>query len=183
MRRAIFLDRDGTLNLDTGYAHKREDWIWLPGARESLKRFYNAGWTLVVVSNQSGIGRGYFKKKDLERLENWLNEELKKDGVTVSAWKYCPHTDADNCECRKPKPGLIISAARDLGIDLKKSWMIGDRLRDIYAGLNAGVPSGLLKNAAYPEEWKLRVKSEIPLKHWESLSDAANYILNSRKRP
>ncbi|MEG6503777.1 D-glycero-alpha-D-manno-heptose-1,7-bisphosphate 7-phosphatase, partial [Desulfovibrio sp. 1214_IL3152] len=131
LRRAIFLDRDGTLNRDTGYVHRKEDWQWLPGVPEALKRLRAVGYVLVVVSNQSGIARGMFDHDALKRLEEWINADLAAKNAAIDAWYYCPHLPeiTGPCQCRKPEPGLILQAARDLHIDLADSWMIGDRVR------------------------------------------------------
>ena len=146
LRRAVFLDRDGTLNKDVGYVHRKEDWQWLPGVAEALKRLRAVGYVLVVVSNQSGIARGMYDREALRLLEEWVNEELAAKNAAIDAWYYCPHQAeiTGPCECRKPGPGLLLQAARDLDLDLANSWMIGDRVRDVQAGLAAGCQSILL---------------------------------------
>ena len=146
-RRAIFLDRDGTLNRDTGYVHRKEDWHWLPGVVEALRRFRAAGYLLVVVSNQSGLARGMFSVEDLHALEEWINADLAGHGAGIDAWYYCPHLPEATgpCTCRKPEPGLILQAAAELHIDLARSWMVGDRVRDVQAGLAAGCSCILLR--------------------------------------
>ena len=146
-RRAVFLDRDGTLNKDTGYIHRKQDWQWLPGVVETLKRFHAVGYLLVVVSNQSGLARGMFGEDDLRALEAWINEDLAAQNAVIDAWYYCPHLPevTGPCDCRKPEPGLILRAAADLNIDLARSWMIGDRVRDVQAGLAAGCSCVLLR--------------------------------------
>ncbi len=145
-RRAVFLDRDGTLNRDDGYVHDAAHWHWLPGVVEAMARLKADGRLLVVVSNQSGIARGYFDRKALESLERWVDEELRPAGAAPDAWYDCPHLPeiTGPCECRKPRPGLLLQAARDLGIDLGESWMVGDRLRDVRAGRAAGCRAVLL---------------------------------------
>ena len=147
LRRAVFLDRDGTLNLDTGYVHRVEDWRWLPGVPEALARFKAAGWLLVVASNQSGIARGMFGPAELHTLERWVDARLAPLGAAPDAWYSCPHLPETTgpCDCRKPAPGLLLRAARDLAIDLAASWVVGDRLRDAQAGLAAGCRAVLLR--------------------------------------
>ena len=146
LRRAVFLDRDGTLNKDVGYVHRKEDWQWLPGVAEALKRLRAVGYVLVVVSNQSGIARGMYDREALRLLEEWVNAELSAKNAAIDAWYYCPHLPeiTGHCECRKPEPGLLLQAARDLELDLPNSWMIGDRVRDVQAGIAAGCQSILL---------------------------------------
>lgn len=109
-RRAIFLDRDGTLNHDTGYVHRWEDWRWLPGAPEALARFKAAGWFLVVVSNQSGIARGLFDEEELHALHARVNAQLEPLGAAIDVWRHCPHLPeiTGPCVCRKPAPGLLL---------------------------------------------------------------------------
>lgn len=141
VQKAIFLDRDGTLNVDTGYVFRRADWQWLPGAKEGLKILADAGFLLLVVSNQSGIARGFYTKDDLAILERDIGAELASFGAPITAWYSCPHLPSISgpCSCRKPKPGMLLLAAKNQGISLANSWMIGDRLRDIEAGCAAGV--------------------------------------------
>ena len=149
LRRAIFLDRDGTLNKDTGYVHRKEDWHWLLGVVEALKRFHAVGYALVVVSNQSGLARGMYDLAALHELEAWINADLEAKGAAIDAWYYCPHLPeiTGPCSCRKPAPGLILRAAEEMGLDLARSWMVGDRVRDVEAGLAAGCRCVLLRPA------------------------------------
>ncbi|MDR3362670.1 MAG: HAD family hydrolase [Desulfovibrio sp.] len=148
LQRAIFLDRDGTLNLDTGYAHRIEEWVWLPGVPETLARFRADGWLLVVVSNQSGIARGFFTEEDLRDLEAAVTKQLVPYGASIDGWYHCPHLPeiTGTCDCRKPAPGLLLRAAREHGIDMASSWVIGDRERDVQAGFSAGCHHAVLLN-------------------------------------
>lgn len=140
MRKAVFLDRDGTLNADLDFVHKKEDWQWLPGVVDGLARLRAAGLVLVVVSNQSGIARGMFDADTVEALHRWVNARLATHKADIDAFYYCPHLPAITgpCTCRKPQPGLLLQAAREMDIDLASSWMVGDRVRDAQAGLAAG---------------------------------------------
>lgn len=172
-RRAIFLDRDGTLNYDAGYTHKIADWHWKPDAIEALAKFQNNGWLLVVVSNQSGIGRGYYTLKQVKQLEAYIDAQLAQKNVQIAAWRYCPHLPEANCLCRKPKPGLILKAARQLNINLSRSWMIGDRLCDAEAGNAAGCQIGLVENQRFKVEQET-AKVKWPQIHiWPGLMEAA----------
>ena len=163
LRRAVFLDRDGTLNLDTGYVHRVEDWRWLPGVPEALARFKAAGWLLVVASNQSGIARGMFGPAELHALERWVDARLAPLGAAPDAWYSCPHLPeiTGPCDCRKPAPGLLLRAARDLAIDLAASWMVGDRLRDAQAGLAAGCRAVLLRTG-WGEHEAAQARAALP---------------------
>lgn len=145
-RRAAFVDRDGVLNQDLGYVGRVEDFHWLPGAIDALRRLHDAGHALVVVTNQSGIARGYYAEADFERVSAHMRAELAVRGVRLAAIEHCPHLpDAPlaayrrECDCRKPAPGMILRAARRLDIDLSVSWLFGDKAIDIAAGRAAGV--------------------------------------------
>lgn len=137
-RQAVFLDRDGTLNEDTGYpADLRQVHIY-PEAYEAVRRLGRAGFATVVVTNQSGIGRGYFDAVDLDRLHAGFLEEFARRGAPLDAIFSCPHDPDDGCPCAKPRPGLGLRAARELGLDLGASYMIGDKPADVLFGLNVG---------------------------------------------
>lgn len=131
MNKAVFLDRDGTINVDHGYVHRAEDFEFLPGAVDGLRMLQEAGYLLVVVTNQSGIGRGMFTKEEYLEFQQWFEDELARQGVTLTVQYFCPHVDADGCDCRKPKIGLFEQAARDYDIDWASSYAIGDRMRDL----------------------------------------------------
>lgn len=137
MNKAVFLDRDGTINVEKHYLHKTEDFEFLPGVIEGLKMLQDAGYLLVIVTNQSGIGRGYYSEEDFLNLNRWMLEKLHSKGVNITKVYYCPHLpDATvekyrvDCECRKPKLGMYLQAMRDLNIDFGESYAIGDKIRD-----------------------------------------------------
>lgn len=142
-RRAVFIDRDGTLNEESGYLHRAEDCRFIPGAIDAVARLNAAGFLVVVVTNQSGIARGYYTEDDLERLHAYMATRLAAGGARIDGWYFCPHhpdflsADAD-CACRKPLPGMLQQAAHELEIDLASSWMVGDKLADVEAGRAAG---------------------------------------------
>lgn len=137
MNKAVFLDRDGTINVEKHYLHKIEDFEFLPGVIEGLKMLQDAGYLLVIVTNQSGIGRGYYSEGDFLNLNRWMLETLHSKEVNINKVYYCPHLpDATvekyrvDCECRKPKLGMYLQAMRELDIDLGESYAIGDKIRD-----------------------------------------------------
>ena len=136
MNKAIFLDRDGVLNDDPGYVHKIKDFKFLPHVVESLKRLNE--YEFFIISNQSGIGRGYYSEKDYHVFNDHLVNELKKQGVIIEKSFYCPHHPDVSCDCRKPSPKFIKEASDEYDIDLNQSYMIGDHASDIGAGHNAG---------------------------------------------
>ena len=151
LRRAVFLDRDGTLNVDSGYVDRPQDVRLIEGAAAGAKLLGDAGYELVIVSNQSGIARGRMTADQADAVDERLRALLSERGVAVAAVYRCPHLPtglvaefAIECDCRKPKPGMLLTAARDLGIDLAASWMIGDGARDVEAGLAAGCRAILL---------------------------------------
>lgn len=146
MNRAVFLDRDGTINVDRSYLYKIEDFEWIKGAKEAIKYIHNKNYLAIIVTNQSGVARGYYSEKDVNILHKFINNELQKINTKIDAFYYCPHLSEAKiskykmeCDCRKPKPGMILQAAKDYNIDLASSWIFGDKERDILAGKNAGV--------------------------------------------
>lgn len=146
LRRAAFLDRDGVINRDTGYVHRIADFEILPGVVEALSRLQAARYALIVVTNQSGLARGFFDETAYEVLAQYLRDTLAKGGVTLDDIYHCPHLpDAAvarfrrDCDCRKPLPGLLLRAIADHGIDPAASLLVGDKGSDVAAGRAAGV--------------------------------------------
>ena len=135
---AIFFDRDDTIIVDKGYFIKPEDLEFLPGVLSSLLAIQNSDFLLIMVSNQSGIGRGYFTEIDYKAVQARLDELLRANGIIFTEYYYCPHSPDDNCECRKPKPLMALRAAKEFNIDLAESYMIGDKDSDIEFGRNFG---------------------------------------------
>ena len=135
---AIFLDRDGTLVIDVGYAARCDQLTLLPGVVNGLQRLQAAGLALLVASNQSGVARGLFTLHQAGKLMTCLRSMLAKQGITLLDIAFCPHGQDDGCSCRKPAPGLLIELARRHDIDLARSFMVGDRERDVAAGVAAG---------------------------------------------
>jgi D-glycero-D-manno-heptose 1,7-bisphosphate phosphatase len=145
-RKAVFVDRDGVINVDNGFLHRIEDFEFLPRAVQGLLRLQAAGFLLVVITNQSGIARGFYTEADYLRLTAHMQRLLSAAGVELAAVEHCPHLpDAPiaryrvDCDCRKPLPGMLRRAAADLNIDFASSILIGDRASDIQAGRSAGV--------------------------------------------
>ena len=151
MKKAIFLDRDGTINVEKDYIYKSEDLVFEEGSIEALKTFKNLGYILIVVSNQSGIARGYFTEEDLNIFNNNMNEILKKNGVEITEFYCCPHHPdgieeyKKVCECRKPNNKMIEDAIKKYNINREKSYMIGDKTSDIGAGLKSNLKTVLVK--------------------------------------
>lgn len=147
MRKALFLDRDGLINVDSGYVGRIKDFKFIDGIAAALRHAQQLGYQLIVVTNQSGIGRGYYSESDFERLTHWMAGQLAQQGVAIDAVYHCPHTDEDHCECRKPKPGMLLQAIDKFDVDCDNSWMIGDSERDIEAAQAAGIGNTVLFDA------------------------------------
>ncbi len=153
MNKAVFLDRDGTINVDKAYLFKPEDFVWIKGAKEAIKYAHDKGYLVIIVTNQSGVARGYFGEDDVKALHKFINDELQKINTKIDAFYYCPHHPEAvvekykvECNCRKPKSGMILQAAKDNNIDLSSSWVFGDKERDILAGKNAGVKGAIFNS-------------------------------------
>ena len=144
--KAVFFDRDGTLNVDTGYLYKPEEFVWTEGAPEAIKYANEKGYKVIVITNQSGVARGYFTETEVQALHDWMNGDLKKYNAHIDAFYYCPHHPeavvkeyAKKCECRKPGAKLVEDACKDFNIDKEKSVLIGDADRDIECAEKAGI--------------------------------------------
>ncbi|WP_287954738.1 HAD family hydrolase [Acidiplasma sp.] len=127
MKRAVFLDRDGTINYDKGYTYKLEDLKIYDDIIPILKKYYDNGYIIIVISNQSGINRGYFTVNDMKKFNEGIKRIFMEHGIVISDFYFCPHKPEENCECRKPKTGMVEQAVKKYGIDLKNSIVIGDR--------------------------------------------------------
>jgi D-glycero-D-manno-heptose 1,7-bisphosphate phosphatase len=148
---AAFLDRDGVINIDHGYVVRHEEFAWVPGVLEASAQLHRAGFALVVVTNQSGIGRGMYSEADFLALTDWMRAEFAAAGAPLAGVYFCPHhpTDAVGafrtaCRCRKPAPGMLLDAARELALDLSRSVLFGDKPSDLQAAGAAGVPHRIL---------------------------------------
>jgi len=154
---AIFLDRDGTLNHDSGYIKDPSKVVLLPGVSEGIRKLKNEyGFKAIVISNQAGVSKGIMTIEDVDSINDHINELLDKEGTGIDAFYYCPfHPDFDPPEklnCRKPSPVMIVQAASEHEIDLSKSYMIGDKASDVESGINAGVKTILLNSEATNNE-------------------------------
>jgi len=146
MRRAAFLDRDGVINVDPGYVHRIEDFEFVEGTLQACHELARRGWLLVVATNQSGIGRGLYTEQDFHALTAWMRARFEESGAPLGGVYFCPHHPSEaldrfrmTCECRKPAPGMLLAAARDLSIDLGQSILFGDKCEDLQAALAAGI--------------------------------------------
>jgi D-glycero-D-manno-heptose 1,7-bisphosphate phosphatase len=172
---AVFLDRDGTINVEKNYLYRIEDWEWISGAQDSIKMLREAGYLIVVVSNQAGIARGLYSTGDVDVLHAHVQQDLAVHSTCIDSFYYCPHhPDFDDlCTCRKPAPGMLLQAAKDLNIDLSASWMIGDKAIDVSAGHAAGLKSMLVKSGYGSVEMSM-TSADTPV--FQSVVEAASHI-------
>jgi D-glycero-D-manno-heptose 1,7-bisphosphate phosphatase len=159
MHRAVFLDRDGTVNEEVGYLRDLADLRLIPGAGDAIRRLNNAGLKVVLVTNQSGVARGYFPESLVHEAHERLDQMLSKEGARIDAVYYCPHHPTAGkssytivCDCRKPGTGLIDRAAQDLGIDVKQSYVVGDKWSDVELGERTGAHTILVRTGFAPDD-------------------------------
>ena len=182
--KAVFLDRDGTINEDPGYLGDPKKLVLLPGVGESLAKLKNEyHFSLIVVSNQSGVARGLITEKDVVAVNKEINKKLMSYNVEIDAFYFCPyHPDFNgekDCECRKPSPKMILDSAKKGNIDLSASYLIGDTIEDILAGKNAGLKTILVKTGKGSESISMLQKgNNFPSFVAENLREACSFIIN-----
>lgn len=186
MNKAVFLDRDGTVNEEVGYLRNIADLRLIPGASAAIKLLNDSGMRVVLVTNQSGIARGYLSESLLHKIHDRLEQMLREEGARLDAIYYCPHHPSagssnytKECDCRKPGTGLIDRAARDLEIDVKQSFVVGDKWSDVELGQRAGAHSILVKRAYGPtDEESLRPPHLVePDFTAHTISEAVDWII------
>jgi D-glycero-D-manno-heptose 1,7-bisphosphate phosphatase len=157
--KALFIDRDGVINEDNAYPHKPEHIVFKEGIFDLCRKALKKGYLIVVITNQAGVAKGYFQEEDVERLHLWMKDKFSERGIAISRFYYCPYFKEAvvekyrlDSECRKPKPGMILQAARDLDIDISRSFMVGDKESD---------------RIDHPQLRSLIVKSNYVPKHWD----------------
>src|ERR1700723_721268 len=181
MERAVFLDRDGTLIAEKNYLHRPEAVVILPGTGPALRKLADAGFKLIIVTNQSGIGRGYFSLADAERVNDHLRGEFARDGVTFEKIYIAPEAPDQPSRVRKPSPQFLFDARDEFGVELAQSFMVGDKLIDLECGWNAGVKKRILVRTGYGAE----LERESPLAAGsaiivDDLAAAAEWILHQK---
>lgn len=156
VKKALFLDRDGIINMDSGYVSKIEDFIFMDGIFSLCKKAVLKDYLLIVVTNQAGIARGYYTEEDFFLLNEWMQSQFIKQNVTINKVYFCPfHPDGvikeykSDSECRKPNPGMFLTAKKDFGIDMRRSVLLGDKESDVIAGKNSGVGLNVLLKSKY----------------------------------
>ncbi|MFI8417525.1 D-glycero-beta-D-manno-heptose 1,7-bisphosphate 7-phosphatase [Serratia sp. NPDC078593] len=174
---AIFLDRDGTINVDHGYVHEIDNFQFIDGVIDACRELKQMGFALVLVTNQSGIARGMFSEDQFMQLTEWMDWSLADRGVDLDGIYFCPHlSDApvveyrQNCDCRKPQAGMLLQAQKELDIDMSASYMVGDKVEDMLAAASAGVGTKVLVRSGKPvtqegenqADWVLNSLAELP---------------------
>ena len=147
--KVIFLDRDGVINQEVGYLHKVEDFKFIDGIFKACKHFQSLGYKLIVVTNQSGIDRGYYQEEDFLYLTKWMLAQFGDNDVDILEVFFCPHGPKSRCNCRKPHPGLLLQARDKYEINMEYSWMIGDKESDIEAAMAAGITNTILVKSGH----------------------------------
>ncbi len=182
LRKAVFLDRDGVINIDHGYLHQPEQFDFIDGVFEACRHLQNLGYLLIVVTNQSGIARGYYTEHQFALLTSWMKQQFAAQGVKIDGVYYCPHhlEKGENpynidCDCRKPRPGMFNQAIREYGIDPAQSIMLGDKAADMQAAAAAGVSRKVLvlSGQALSDEDKQQA-DEV----WPSIHTALTAVAN-----
>lgn len=183
MNRAVFLDRDGTLVVEKNYLRDPAQVELLPGVPEALRRLQDAGFMLIIVTNQSGIGRGYYAVEDMHRVNERLRSELAKHGVRIAAIYFAPEAPEAPSRGRKPSPQFLFDARDQFGLDLSQSYMIGDKLADLECGWNAGVRRSMLVRTGYGAQVEQAVAAKLQQADvFDDLRSAAEWIL-ARQAP
>ena len=151
LNKAVFLDRDGVINEEVNYLHKSEDFKFLPNVFSTLQEYLAKGYLIIIITNQAGIGRGYYTEHDFDILTQWMLQQFAEHNISISGVYYCPHHPSaglgkykQNCACRKPQPGMIKQAVKEHNIDVSQSILFGDKISDIEAGKNAGIKTNIL---------------------------------------
>jgi D-glycero-D-manno-heptose 1,7-bisphosphate phosphatase len=179
--KAVFLDRDGTLIEDKDYLSRPEEIVIYPGVPEALRRLANAGFKLVIVTNQSGVGRGYFTLSDVENVHRHFTEELKRHGVCFEKIYVAPEAPDQASRGRKPSPQFLFDARDEFGIDLTRSYMVGDKLIDLASGWNAGVKRAILVRTGYGAKVETQKTPELARAIVvDDFTAAAEWILKDR---
>lgn len=139
--KALFIDRDGTINIEKHYVYRKEDFVFTPGILDLLKHFTDNGYLIIIITNQSGIARGFYSEDDYNILNDWMLNEFELEGIKITKVYHCPHHPdfTGPCNCRKPRPGMILQAIKEFNINPSASVLIGDKKSDILAGENAGI--------------------------------------------
>jgi len=147
--KTIFLDRDGVINKETGYLHKIEDFKFINGVFEACQHYEQLGYKIIIVTNQSGISRGHYSEDDFRNITDWIATQFNKNNIQILDTFHCPHLPDSGCNCRKPKPGMLLEAKKKYNINMPESWMIGDKETDITAAISSGINNTILVKSGH----------------------------------
>ena len=179
MNKYVLLDRDGVINYDSdNYIKSPDEFIIMPESIKALSMLYKNGYKIIVITNQSGINRGYYTKDTLDNIHKKLSDELDKHQVKIEKIYYCPHIPEEDCKCRKPSPKLLLQAIEEYNIDTSNLFFVGDKLSDIQAGLSAGIKTALVltgKGAKTLQKHKQEI--EQPTKSFANLLEFSQFLL------
>jgi len=164
--KVFFVDRDGVINKEVGYLHEISKFEFIEGAIEGLKTIIDKGYEIIIITNQSGIGRGMYDINTFEILNDWMLKEFESEGVKILDVFFCPHSPDENCNCRKPKPGLFLEAQKKFNINMEESWSVGDKETDVEAASLSGISNKVLVRSGH----KINEKNTN-----------SNFIINSLK--
>ena len=172
--KTIFLDRDGVINKEVNYLHKIDDFEFIEGIFMACLYFQTLGYKIIIITNQSGISRGYYDESDFLKLTEWMLQKFKNNNINILDIFHCPHGPKSNCSCRKPKPGMFINAQVKYDIDMESSWMIGDNEIDITSANSAGISNTILvRNANETDKSSSNAKYIL-----ESINQASQVIIS-----
>jgi len=152
--KTIFLDRDGVINKEVGYLYKVKDFQFINGVFQACKYLTQLDYKIIIITNQSGISRGYFSENDFQIINNWMVNQFKKNNIDILDVFHCPHSPKLNCECRKPRPGMLLKAKNKYSINMLESWMVGDSERDINAANAAEIENTILVRSGHKIDQK-----------------------------
>ena len=172
--KTIFLDRDGVINNEISYLHKIDEFVFIDGIFKACQDFRHLGYHIIIVTNQSGISRGYFSEEDFHTITDWMLTQFEINDVNILDVFHCPHSPEANCSCRKPKPGMFIQAQKKYKINMDESWMIGDSERDIKAASLAGIKNTIIVKSGH----KVEEDKSIAMFVLDSIINANQVIIN-----
>jgi len=172
--KTIFLDRDGVVNKEINYLHQIEDFEFISGVFEACLYFTNLNYQIIIITNQSGISRGFYSENEYQIVKNWMLDQFRKNNINILDVFHCPHIPDANCNCRKPKPGMLLDAKYKYNINMQKSWMIGDKEADIIAGNNSGISNTILVKSGH----KINENNSNAKYFLESIQQATQVIIS-----
>ena len=172
--KTIFLDRDGVINKEINYLHKIEDFEFINGVFEACQYLESLNYKIIITTNQSGISRGYYTQSDFQKITKWMLSQFNNNNIDILDVIHCPHLPSDFCDCRKPKPGMLLSAKTKYNIDMENSWMIGDKENDIQAANNAGIINTILVKSGHEID-EINSNSKFTLDSIKDIHQAIKY--------